>query len=136
MTDNFNHWQQVADALPKATSQVVRKTAFDIVGGFQARAKRDTSFMANSAYVVTDKESAYGQASPSRPGAYLLPEVERPEDDQSAYAAVGANYTLYVELGTVHQPASPAFYPAVDAARAGFEAAIGKIEEKLREAAR
>ena len=133
---NFNHWGSIANALPKATSQLVRKTAFDIVAGFQARAAVDTGFMKNSAYVVTSQESTYGQVQPTRKGAYLLPEVERPPDDQTAYAAVGANYTIFVELGTVHAPAQPAFYPAVDAVKPSFEAALARIEDALKDAAK
>ncbi len=133
MSEDFNHWNAIANALPKATSQLVRKTAFDIVAGYQARAAVDTGFMKNSAYAVTDKESTYGGAAPSKKGAYLLPEVEKPPDDQTAYAAVGANYAYIEELGGTHHPAHPAFYPAVDAVKPNFDAALAAIEQKLQE---
>lgn len=136
MDDEFNHFDQIADALPGVLSQVVRKTAFDIQAGYQARAPRDTSFMANSAYVVTSDESTYGQhaSAPAKDG-YLLPEVERPDEPTTAYMAIGANYAEFPEFGTVHQPAQPALYPAVDAARGPFEDALSAVEARLKEAA-
>lgn len=130
----FNHFGDIAALIPQATSQVVRKTAFDIQAGYQATAARDTGFMANSAYVVTSAESNYGQGtgSPAK-GASLLPEVAGPTDDQTAYVAVGANYAIDQELGTRFMPAQPAFFPAVEAARPGFEAAIGAIKQRMEE---
>lgn len=130
----FNHFGDIANVLTGAASQVVRKTAFDIQAGYQARAARDTGFMANSAYVVTSQDSNYGGGSPPK-GATLLPEVARPDSDQTAYVAVGASYAIYVELGTRFQPAQPAFFPSVEAARPGFEAAVAAIEDQMKAAA-
>lgn len=127
----FNHFGDIANIIPQATSQVVRKTAFDIQAGYQARAPRDTGFMVNSAYVVTSQDSNYGQAGSPPKGASLLPEVAQPETDQTAYVAVGANYAIDQELGTRFMFAQPAFFPAVEAARPGFEAAIGAIKQRM-----
>jgi hypothetical protein len=132
MEEEFNNWNMIAGKFEKATSQVIRKTALDIVAGYQARCNVDTGFMKNSAYVVTDKESTYGNATPTKKGAYLLPEVEKPEDGHTAYAAVGANYAYIEEFGGVTHPAHPAFVPAVEAVRPSFEAALSAIEDKLR----
>lgn len=135
MAEDFNHFEQLAEAFERATSQIVRKTAFDIQAGYVSRAPKDTGFMANSAYVVTSQESTYGQGGGSAPkDAYLLPEVEKPDDNQTAYVSVGANYAIFVEMGTRFAPAQPAFYPAVDAAQGPFEDALARIEEKMREA--
>jgi hypothetical protein len=133
MNEDFNNWDEIAEKFEKATGQVVRKAAFDIVAGYQARCHVDTGFMKNSAYVVTDKESTYGQATPTKKGAYLLPEVEKPEDGHTAYAAIGANYAYIEEFGGVNHPAHPALVPAVEAVRPSFEAALGQIEDKLKE---
>lgn len=130
--EEFNNWSEIADAFGKATSQVIRKTAFDVQTGYQERVKKDTGFAANSAYVLTNQDNTYGQAKPSKPGAYLLPQVDAPNDDQTAYIGVGANYALFLEMGTVRMPAQPAFIPAVDAAKPGFEDAMGRIEQQLK----
>lgn len=133
MSEEFNDWDAIAEKFDTAISQVIRKTAFDIKAGYQARVKKDTSFAANSAYVSTLEESTYGQgATPTKPDAYLLPE-EKPENPNEAIIGIGANYGIYLEMGTVHMPASPALIPAVDAARPGFDAAMSAIEDKLKE---
>lgn len=131
--ENFNNWEQIGEAFCKATSQVVRKSAFDIQAGYQARAHRDTGFMANSAYTVTSDSSSYGSVQQPQKGQELLPEVERPQDDYTADVAIGANYAIIEESGGVHHPAHPALVPAVEYVRPGFDAALAKIEDKLRE---
>lgn len=134
MNDDFNNWGAIAAQFETATSQVVRKTAFSIQGDYQSRVHVDTGFLKNSAYVVTGDTSNYGQAQqPTKPGASLLPSVERPSDNQTAYIGVGANYAMIEEFGGAHHPAHPAMIPAVEAARGPFEAALGLIEEKLKE---
>lgn len=131
--DEFNDWDKIADKFEQATDQVVRKTAFDIHAGYQARARVDTGFMKNSAYVVTDQESTYGQGpAPTKKDATLLPE-EKPEGPHEAIIGVGADYALPMEFGTAHMSPHPAMIPAVDAARPGFEDAMSKIEDKLKE---
>jgi hypothetical protein len=133
MSEDFNNWNAIADKFEKATGQVVRKAAFDIVGNYQTRVHVDTGFLKNSAYVVTSQESTYGKVQQPQKGQVLLPEVERPQDDHTAYAAVGANYAIIEEFGGKNHPAHPAFVPAVEAVRPSFEAALGKIEDKLKE---
>ena len=133
MSDEFNNWSQIADALAEASDQMVRKSAFDIQGGYQARAKVVTGFMKNSAYVVTSADSNYGSVQQPQKDQVLLPEVEKPDDNHTAIVAIGAEYALPMEFGTIHMPAHPALVPAVEAVRPSFEAAMGKIEDKLKE---
>ena len=160
MAQSFNHFNQIADALPEVLGQVVRKTAFDVQAGAARRAPVDTGFLRNSIYVTTYGESTYGEtlrkrttvsSKPTKSGrprklsrkqrillvksADLLDEVEMPGDDMTAYVAVGAAYGIYVEFGTRYMPAKPYFYPAVEHARAGFESALSRIEDKLKKAA-
>ena len=130
MTDTFNHWPQAIDIFDHVLGQVVRKAAFDIQAESASRAPVDTGFLKNSIYVVTSKSSDYGSGG----GTNLLPPVEAPLDDKTAYIAVGAKYGIYPEMGTVHMPARPYLGPAVEAVRPGFEAALGAIEQKMREA--
>lgn len=131
--ESFNHFQDLADALPDVLSKVVRKTAFEIQSDAQSLAPRDTGFLANSIYVKTSKDSSYSQAGqPSKEGSSLLPEVETPPDDQTAYVAVGANYGIYVEYGTRYTPAQPYLTPAVEAGKEALEAAAMEIEGMLK----
>jgi HK97 gp10 family phage protein len=135
VADTFNHFPNIADNLPDVLSKVVRKVAFDIQSDAQSLAPVDTGFLMNSIYVKTSKDSSYSQVGqPSKEGASLLPEVENPPDDQTAYVAVGANYGIYVEMGTVHMPAQPYLSPAVEAGQASLETAASAIEGMLEDA--
>ena len=130
---NFNHFDQVAQGLYDALGDVVSKTAFDIEALAAANAPVDTGFLKSSIYTVTDKSSDYGQAGqPSHKDSYLLPEIAQPEDQFTAYVGVGANYGIYLEMGTVHQSAQPYRAPATQACEGSFETAVSAIESKLR----
>jgi len=136
MPDSFNHFDKIAEAMDTALQQIPRKGAFDIIADYAAHAARDTGFMANSGYVVTSESSTYGKAgAPTKEGAYLLPQVASPDDKYTAIAAIGANYAEMVELGTVHMAAQPAFYPAVDRAKPGIEAAVAAVKDAMEKAA-
>lgn len=130
--EGFNRFAEIAAQLDTALRLVPKKTAFDIQAGYAANAPRDTGFMVNSAYVVTADSSTYGQASPTRKDSYLLPQVDAPSDKYTAMVGVGANYAEFVEMGTVHMAAQPAFYPAVDAAKPGLDAAFAAIVGALK----
>ena|SRR5579885_853141 len=135
MAESFNHFNELADAFHTALSQVVRKAAFDVQAAAATAAPVDTGFLRNSIYVETATDSTYGQGASSPPeGASLLPEIEKPEDDLTAYIGVGANYGIYQEMGTRYMPAHPYLAPAVEQVRPNFESALGKIEEKMQEA--
>jgi len=64
-----------------------------------------------------------------------LPEVPRPSNDQTAYVADAANYAYIEEFGGAHHPAHPAMIPAIEAVRPALDAAMGALEQKLKEAA-
>ncbi len=134
MADSFNHFSNIAEALPQVLSQVVRKTAFDAQGHIQgfirSNGQIDTGFMVNSVYTVTSEGSTYSG------GEKALPEVGRPDNPQTAYVAVGAAYAVYQNYGSRFMPGKPFFEPGIEATRPGFERACAAIEEKLREAAR
>lgn len=134
MPDSFNHFAEIATAMDQALQQIPRKVALDIVADYSAHAARDTGFMANSAYVTTTESSTYGNAGTPPKDASLLPE-QTPGDKYTAIAAVGANYAGFVELGTIHQPAQPAWYPAIDRARPGLEAAVNAVKDAMEKAA-
>lgn len=131
----FNDFDEVANALPDILSTVVRKTAFDIQSDAQSLAPRDTGFLANSIYVKTSKDSTYSQVEqPTKKDASLLQEVESPPDDQTAYVAVGSNYGIYVEYGTVHQAPQAYLTPAVEAGQEALAKAASAIESMIQDA--
>ena len=127
----WNLLPESSEALHKAVSKIVRKAAFDIQREAMRNAPVDTGFLKGSIYVVTKGASTYDQAAEAQsnnPQAELLPEVEQPPDDQSAFIAVGATYGLYVELGTVNMAAQPYLVPAVELIRPQYEAAMKSLE--------
>lgn len=132
MADDFNHWGNIADALHDAAKQVVVKVALDAQGNIQGQIRDkdliDTGFMLGSVYTVTAEGSSYTG------GAKALPQVPEPEDDTTAYVAVGANYAGFLNGGTRYRPATPFFEPGMEATRPGFDAAMAAIEQKLAEA--
>ena len=116
----------VLKALHGGISKAVRKACFDV----QARAAdgppRATGFMKSSIYTVTHNSSTYGQGIQGQ--GSLLPEIDKPADDLTAFVAVGANYGAYVEYGTSKMAAQPYFHPAFDAVEPVFEAALAKLQ--------
>ena len=130
---SFNHFPAIAGALHRAASQIVKETARDIAATYQATAPKDTGFMASTAYIVASDESTYGQGAGTPPGdSYMLPEVSKPDDDLTAYAAVAANYAVYQEFGTRFMPAQPAFYPAVEQAKTTFQNKLDQVEPRIK----
>ncbi len=129
----YNHWPAIAAKFPvelhKVVVQVtefVGKTAYDVC-------PKDTGFLASSIYTSTSEGSTYGQTNGPAPGdAYLLPEGPEVSDPFTGYVGVAANYGVYLEFGTRFQPAQPYFYPAVDAGRVRFEAALSVFESFLK----
>lgn len=136
--EDFNHFNTLANNLDGTLGKIIRKTAFDGRANVQAEIRSwgliDTGFMINSVYVVTNEESTYGEAQPTKPGAYLLPELDQPEEATEAYIGIGANYAIYPNYGTVDQPAKPFFEPGIDKTRDSFETAISAFESMLRDA--
>ncbi len=129
----FNHFPQVAAALKPQARQAIKKTAFEIQLMAQAACPVDTGFLKNSIYTVTVDGSTYGEAGAPPRDSYLLPEVQL-DDDLTAYVAVGANYGIYVELGTRFMPAQPFFYPAVKRGNDRLDAALSAMAKQLEDA--
>jgi HK97 gp10 family phage protein len=132
-TKEFNNWSKVADALPKATKEAVKKTSSDAKANIQANIRSngqvDTGFMVGSVYTVTSDGSDY------QGGADALPPVATSTSDNEAYVAVAANYGVYQELGTVHMPGRPFFEPGIERTKASLDAAMTSIKTRMEEAA-
>ncbi len=93
------------DVLKKRLGQVVRKTALDIEADAKQRAPKDTGFLAAS----------------------IQADVSHADSDLAAEVAVGAEYGIFVELGTVTQAPQPFLTPAMEAERGEFERALGEV---------
>jgi hypothetical protein len=115
MASSFNHFGNIADALPLVLAQIVSKTAFDCQGNIQgfirSNGQIDTGFMLNSVH------------------------VEDGENEQTKYVICGALYGLFQNYGTRYMPGRPFWEPGIEKTRPGFDAACAAIEAKLKEAA-
>lgn len=60
--EEFNHWQEIADAIDSNVNQLVRATAFKIEAGAKRRAPVDTGFLRNSIYTVTEDGGGFAGA--------------------------------------------------------------------------
>lgn len=128
MAADFNHFGDVADALPDIVDQIIRKIALDAEAGYkeliQANGQIDTGNMLNSCYSVTSKGSTY-QDSPLNTAPPALP------GPRSAYAGIAADYAAYQNYGTVSQPARPFFEPTNEQVQAGLQAALNAAHGQL-----
>lgn len=131
----WNLLPRVPGSLDTAVSRAVRKAAFDIQGMAMAMAPVDTGFLKNSIYVVTHDASTYERADLRASGknsdAEMLPEIDEPPNDRTAYVAVGADYGLYVEFGTANAPAQPYLLPAAEFVKPQYLKALSGLEGVL-----
>lgn len=127
----YNHLPELTVEIEKVVSEMVRKAAFDIQALAQAQVKVVTGFLKSSIYTVTKDESTYSSIPDNGQGE-LLPEVDRPADKGTAYVAVGADYGIYVEMGTSKMSAQPYLIPAAEAVRPAFVAAMTELEAALK----
>lgn len=128
----YNLLPELAVRLEETVSKIVRKTAFDIQAKAAAAAPIQTGFLKNSIYVVTGAgESTYGRVQEPSGSQELLPEVDRPAHKTEAIVAVGANYGIYVEYGSVHGPAQPYLTPAAEVMKVQFMHAMRLLEAAM-----
>lgn len=129
--NEFNLMGDMALALQKAASKVVRKAAFDIQAETQTNHpwENRTGFTQSSVYVVTHDTSTYGQGIEGQ--GEMLPEIEHPDSPTEADVAVGAAHFQFLELGTSRMPAMPALVPAAEKVRPQFTEAMRRLEETM-----
>lgn len=95
----FNDLPKIADQLGIKADVIVRKTALDVQAGAQDRAPVDTGYLRGSIRAVRVSEAHWR-------------------------VTVGADYGIYLEMGTRHMAARPYFGPAVRAVRGAFLSAL------------
>lgn len=94
-----NDFPKITGNLKSKVPQIVAKAALDIEAGAKVRAPVDTGFLRGS---ITGRRIS----------------------DEHWQVTVGADYGIYVEMGTRHMAAQPYLRPAVDAVRDGFIQAL------------
>lgn len=134
MPMDFNHFPELRAKLVTVAGQIVRKAAFDIQAEAAATAPGPiTGFLKNSIYVVTNDSSSYGAGGgPITKGQVLLAEVEAPASPTEAIIAVGADYGIDLEYGTVKMAPHPYLVPALERVRPSYLTAMSRLEDKLR----
>lgn len=105
---SLNRFPQIAAALPRETSLIVRKAANDIKAQAQTMVPVDTGNLKNS--ITVD----------AAPGA------------QRATVGTAVEYAPYVEYGTRHMAAQAFLMPAANRVRPSFIAAMKQLEARLR----
>lgn len=104
-------------------SQIVRKTAYDIAG----RAQADMSRAKSGRMYGAHRASAPGESPAVDTGALKNSIAVEMDTPVRAIVSVGAEYGLYLELGTRRMAARPFLRPAVDAVRDAFVQAMRKV---------
>ena len=127
VTSHTRGLRELREAIDRNADRIVRKTAFDLQGEAMQRAPVDTGFLKNSIYVRTESTSGYAGASEKageqNADGQMLPEVPQP-GEHTAIVAVGAEYGVYVEMGTARRAATPFLAPAAERVRPQFEKAL------------
>jgi HK97 gp10 family phage protein len=128
----YNRFPEIARQFGPALHKVIVQTVDVIATTADANAPKLTGWMASTIYTVTSDGSTYGQTNGPAPGdAYLLPEGPEVSDPYTGYAAVAANYAIFLEYGTRYMSAQPFFTPAVEEGRKRLNDAIAVFESFL-----
>ncbi len=112
----FNRLPEIAESLQPRASQVVRKTASDLLAHAESNLPDssgrgvDTGNLKNS-YQIGDADNIFEM----KPGS------------TKAVVGTSVEYAVYVEYGTRKMAAIPHLTPAVEAVRPGFEAAMQEL---------
>jgi len=119
MSNSFNHWEDLANALQSGCEQCVDVTAEQAVSRIrekiEANGQVDTGEMRDSIYSNSQRGSTYQSFDHS------LPEVSVPDNSTEANVAAAASHSIFQNNGTVYLPPRPFFEPGFDATRVDFD---------------
>lgn len=101
-----------------ATGKKARDLGGELVEDMKARVEVERGILRDS---IRLEDGGEGSVSVRAGGT---PETARPTSEGTTY-----DEAVLLEYGTVHMPAEPFFYPAVDARRDEIEAALGQAVE-------
>jgi len=131
MSNSFNNWANIANALIPACTEAVDSTAKSGKAHIQDQIKANgqvrTGFMLESVYASTPLGSDYSG------GDKALPE-EKPSSNMEAVIGVAADYGVFNEFGTVRMPPKPFFLPGLEQTRSDFESALEIVAKRLEDA--
>ncbi len=121
----YNHLPQIIGALQVVGMEQVKAAAAAIAAyAANNHPYQNRSGQAASAfYTVTKDSSTYGQGVVG--SGDLLPEIDKPPDDQTAYVSNASPHFIYLELGTSRMAAYPSLVPALEAVRQAFTSGGG-----------
>ncbi|MDE1904958.1 MAG: hypothetical protein KGH75_00725 [Rhodospirillales bacterium] len=125
-----NKLPQVVGALHVTGKAQVKKAAMAIAQYAAANHpyQNQTGQAESGFYVVMQDMSTYGQGfigGDGSAGSEMMPEVEAPTDDQTAYVSNASGHFIFLEMGTSRMPSFPSLLPAVEAVRQAFESGDG-----------
>lgn len=95
----YDHFPGIIKGMERKAAMVVAKTAMDIQAGAQVRAPVRTGYLRGSVQATRITATRWR-------------------------VTVGADYGLYIEMGTRHMAARPFFHPSVSQARGPFLQAL------------
>lgn len=131
MSNSFNNWENIANALIPACIEAVDTTAkagkVHVQDQIQANGQVRSGEMLGSVYASTPNGSDY------KGGQNMLPE-EKPTNETEAIIGVASDHGIFPELGTVHQAPHPYFSPGMDLTQNDFDTALETLAKKLEEA--
>lgn len=136
---------QIKRGFEKACARALREIVLDVVAdakmGITDQDAIDTGALRKSIYAETPGAPGYGAAAAAASAAArtrgahsgrpnknfeMLPAPE-PVGALEAIAAVGAEYGVYVEFGTVHVPPAPFFGPAEEKATEVLDQVVARM---------
>lgn len=134
MSNGFNNWANIANAIEPACTEIVssvaRNGANDVRNQIQSNGQVRSGNMLKSVYASTPESTDY-KTDVER----SLPEV-KPETSTEAIIAVSADYAIYPNYGTIHQPPRPFFEPAMDHVAIDLAVGMEDLAKKIEEAAK
>ena len=111
MATGFNHFNQIADALPLALGEIVTESADEgrqnIQGFIVSNGQVLTGFMHDSTH------------------------VENGPNVQTKFIICGAPYGQFQNYGTRFMPGRPFWEPGIEQTRPGFESRLANLESRL-----
>jgi len=117
MAGAFNHFKQIADALPGALGEIVSETSVDCVKNIQG-------FIRHNGQIsnITTKGHVH---------MIDTVHVEDGPNAQTKFVICGAPYGIFQNYGTRFMPGRPFWEPGIEQTRPGFEARLGALESRL-----